>query len=248
MTSTELDLGPRTLAPSPDRPFVLSTDEIAAISNYASDVRAVWASVVDFRIPAEMRGMVAASERWESETVPLMRDMADSLYRYGTVTAPRSYGALLERLDALPSGVLTDDVRSDLAPILDALIDTCGSHVAEARTVLESVSEFATNMEVAEAYVRAQIAERADGKVDDWQDLTWKAVEKNRGNPKVAVAAAQEVWGVWQALYTDLIQVRNGTAEVLGANLRFLTRARIELALRQWKDLGNGAWDFKMSL
>lgn len=243
----ELDLGPRALAVTPDHPFAMSPEQVRAIGAYVGEVRIVWDSVPDFRIPAELKDMVAACSRWDDETYPLIRDMADAIAEYGARTAPRRYGELKDLLPGLssdPAGA----ARAGFESIIDQLIDTCRRYADDTLRVVQSASGFSESMSQAEGYIRRRIDERRGREIESWEDLLWKAVEKNRGDPRAARAAAQTIWGVWQSLYTDLLGVRDTTSRVLGSGAPFLFRVKIDLAVKQWQDLGEGAWAFRVSI
>jgi hypothetical protein len=243
----EIDLGPRALAATPEHPFAMSPEQVRAISTYVGEVRIVWDSIPDFRIPAELKDMVAACSRWNDETYPLIRDMADSIAEYGSRTAPRRYGELKQLLPGLssdPAGA----ARAGFETLIDELIDMCRDYAEDTLRMVESVSGFSESMSKAEDYIRQRINERRGRELTSWEDLLWKAVEKSRGDPRAALAASQTIWGVWQSLYTDLLGVRGTTARVLDSKVPFLFRVKIDQAVRQWQDLGEGAWNFRTSI
>lgn len=243
----EIDLGPRGLAATPEHPFAMSPDQVRAIGTYVGEVRLVWDSLPDFRIPDELKDMVAACSRWDDETYPLIRDMADSIAEYGSRTAPSRYGALKQLLPGLssdPAGA----ARADFEALINGLIDTCRQYAEDTLRVVESVSGFSASMSKAEDYIRRRLEERRGREIESWEDLLWKAVERSRGNPQAALAASQTVWGVWQSLYTDLLNVRGTTARVLDSRVPFLFRVKVDVAISQWRDLGEGAWNFRASI
>jgi hypothetical protein len=243
----EIDLGPRALASTPDQPFAMSPDEVRAISAYVAEVRVVWDAIPDFRVPDALKDMVAACSRWESETYVLIRDMADSIAEYGSRAAPRRYRELEELLPELTSDP-DGGARAGFESILEELIETCRRHADGSLQVVKSVSGFSDSMSRAEEHIRAQLASRRGRPIESWEGLLWKAVEKSHGDPRAALAAAQKIWGVWQSLYTDLLNVRDTTARVLDSRLPFLFRVKINLAIKQWQDLGEGAWAFRTSI
>jgi hypothetical protein len=243
----ELDLGPRALAPTPDHPFALSPEQVEAINSYVREVRIVWDAVPDDRIPAELKEMVTACDRWDSDTRPLLRDVADGIAEYGSRTAPDRYGELEQVLPALGSPIDLD-ARARFQDLLSELVETCRRAADGARQALDSMSGFSDSMSRAEQFIRAQLAARDGREIQTWQDLLWKAVQKNHGDPRAALAATQTIWGVWQSLYTDLLGTRDTTAHLLDTKVPFLVRVRVDLALTEWRELGEGAWAFRLSI
>jgi hypothetical protein len=243
----EIDLGPRALAASPEHPFAMSSDQVRAIGTYVGEVRIVWDAVPDFRIPPELRPMVAACSSWDEQAYPQIRDMADALAEYGSTTAPQRYAALDALLPELASHP-DDGARASFEALIDELVETCRRYVEQTRSVLDTVGSFSQSMSAAELYIRAQIAARNGREIEGWEDLLWKAVEKNHSDPAAALAAIQTIWGVWQSLYTDLLGVRETTARVLDSKVPFLFRVKIDLAVRQWQAVGEGAWAFRTSI
>ncbi|HEU4578260.1 MAG TPA: hypothetical protein VFS67_08400 [Polyangiaceae bacterium] len=243
----DLDLGPRALAVTPEHPFALSPQQVDAINDYVREVRIVWDSVPDDRIPPELKEMVTACDRWDSDTRPLLRDVADGIAEYGQRTAPERYGELEQVLPAL-GNPLDLDARSRFQGLLSELVETCRRAAEGARQALDSASGFSDSMSRAEQYIRTQLAARKGGEIQSWQDLLWKAVQNNHSDPRAALAATQTIWGAWQSLYTDLLGARETTAHLLDTKVPFLVRVRVDLALTQWRELGEGAWAFRLSI
>lgn len=241
-----LDLGPRGLIANRQQMGGMSSTDLHAINTYVEELNLAWSSIPNVRIPGELKEMSRVSLHWQSQTYLDIRNMAVCLADYGYNIAPARYDELRFLRPALQADPRS--VRRQLARLFNDLAETCKEYVDQTRSVVESIGDFARTLEPVERYITQQINARQGNPTEDWEGPIWSAVTQNQGNPRVALSAAQRIFGVWQSLYTDLLEVQETTKTLMDSQRAFIINVHITRAIEQWKTVGDGALDFRLAM
>ncbi len=243
----KIDLGPRALTVDENKTFFVSSDAINAVSEYLKTVDETFGARRRTGLAPELQALLASADSWKTEVIPAMTTMAESLVDYGDKQAPSAYEALrqgIEKLDQHPGDA---QARRRFEAAIQALIDRCDGFVEESRKVLKLVSTFTESIDKGETYIGEHLH---DGVIANPDDLYWRALKEKRKkvNTAVALEATQKVFSTWQQLYRDLVSIKENTTRMLDEKMPVFFDFEVDLALRQWKDVAQGAWEFKLAI